>query len=189
MSYRWFPNVSKLSILWHSDAWLLSIEYIMTDRRRVNGPPGGTAPPAFASSPTVAKVALAERKGRTRAPSELRKICRYCTAFSIRVGLFDFPKTPLINWNRCSPQNWPYTVGVGLCILWAWTFYPAYFGSQIPQDQLIRAEADVYCTWPTASSQICNLLLSPPSLNPCQFCTFRSTREKGLYPWLQRTRS
>ncbi|KAL3431240.1 3' exoribonuclease family, domain 1-domain-containing protein [Aspergillus tetrazonus] len=47
----------------------------MTDRRRINGPPGGTRPPIFASSikPTATAIA-AERPQRQRQPNELRKI-------------------------------------------------------------------------------------------------------------------
>ena len=44
----------------------------MTDRRRVNGPPGGTAPPVFTAS-LRKKTASAEQ--HTRAPDEIRKIC------------------------------------------------------------------------------------------------------------------
>ncbi|OJI99138.1 hypothetical protein ASPVEDRAFT_187117 [Aspergillus versicolor CBS 583.65] len=43
----------------------------MTDRRRINGPPGGTRPPVFASSIEPTK---AERPQRQRQPNELRKI-------------------------------------------------------------------------------------------------------------------
>ncbi|KAL4807672.1 3' exoribonuclease family, domain 1-domain-containing protein [Aspergillus unguis] len=43
----------------------------MTDRRRINGPPGGTRPPVFASS---LKPSTAERPQRQRQPNELRKI-------------------------------------------------------------------------------------------------------------------
>ncbi|PGG96148.1 hypothetical protein AJ79_09714 [Helicocarpus griseus UAMH5409] len=49
----------------------------MADRRRINGPPGGTRPPVFASSLLSSdgqrSVAL-ERPVRTRKPDELRKI-------------------------------------------------------------------------------------------------------------------
>ncbi|KAL4742778.1 3' exoribonuclease family, domain 1-domain-containing protein [Aspergillus similis] len=47
----------------------------MTDRRRINGPPGGTRPPVFTSSlkPTPTANA-AERPQRQRQPNELRKI-------------------------------------------------------------------------------------------------------------------
>jgi hypothetical protein len=49
---------------------------VMTDRRRINGPPGGTRPPIFTSSikPTATADA-AERPQRQRQPNELRKIC------------------------------------------------------------------------------------------------------------------
>ncbi|KAF6232708.1 hypothetical protein HO173_009147 [Letharia columbiana] len=43
----------------------------MTDRRRINGPLGGTAPPVFVSSLTSKTTSPAKR---TRAPDELRKI-------------------------------------------------------------------------------------------------------------------
>jgi len=43
----------------------------MTDRRRVNGPPGGTAAPIFVSSPSRHTP---EKPQRTRKPNELRKI-------------------------------------------------------------------------------------------------------------------
>ena len=44
----------------------------MTDRRRINGPPGGTAPPVFSFSLTGKNSSPAKR---ARAPDELRKIC------------------------------------------------------------------------------------------------------------------
>ncbi|KAL4911954.1 3' exoribonuclease family, domain 1-domain-containing protein [Aspergillus aurantiobrunneus] len=45
----------------------------MTDRRRINGPPGGTRPPVFASS-IKSTATAAERPQRQRRPNELRKI-------------------------------------------------------------------------------------------------------------------
>ena len=59
----------------------------MTDRRRVNGPSGGTAPPVFIPSLNN-KTVSAEK--RTRAPNELRKICRYFTTIPVyNEWLFD----------------------------------------------------------------------------------------------------
>ncbi|TKA61963.1 hypothetical protein B0A49_11310 [Cryomyces minteri] len=46
----------------------------MTDRRRINGPRGGTNPPIFASSLTSPSTLQATRPTRTRQPDELRKI-------------------------------------------------------------------------------------------------------------------
>ncbi|KAI9836563.1 MAG: hypothetical protein M1819_001195 [Sarea resinae] len=46
----------------------------MTDRRRINGPSGGTIPPVFASSITGSKLQHAARPTRTRGPNDLRKI-------------------------------------------------------------------------------------------------------------------
>ncbi|KAL5048172.1 hypothetical protein BDW71DRAFT_26202 [Aspergillus fruticulosus] len=47
----------------------------MTDRRRINGPPGGTRPPVFASSiKSSTNAAAAARPQRQRQPNELRKI-------------------------------------------------------------------------------------------------------------------
>ena len=47
---------------------------VMTDRRRINGPSGGTRPPVFASS-IESTTTTAERPQRQRQPNELRKIC------------------------------------------------------------------------------------------------------------------
>ena len=44
------------------------------DRRRVNGPAGGTAPPVFALALTGKTATTANR---TRQPNEIRKICKY----------------------------------------------------------------------------------------------------------------
>ena len=52
----------------------------MTDRRRVNGPSGGTAPPVFTAFLSN-ETASAEK--RTRAPNELRKICGYFTIIPV----------------------------------------------------------------------------------------------------------
>ena len=51
---------------------------IMTDRRRVNGPPAGTAPPALLPSSSYKAASYAKR---TRATKDVRKICGYRTAF------------------------------------------------------------------------------------------------------------
>jgi hypothetical protein len=44
----------------------------MSDRRRVNGPAGGTAAPTFTQ---LGEGRTAGQPGRTRNPNELRKIC------------------------------------------------------------------------------------------------------------------
>lgn len=46
----------------------------MADRRRINGPPGGTRPPVFASL-QESSTGIANRAQRQRQPTELRKIC------------------------------------------------------------------------------------------------------------------
>ena len=50
---------------------------IMTDRRRINGPQGGTVPPIFASLLADNDESRLERPARTRQPNELRKICMH----------------------------------------------------------------------------------------------------------------
>ncbi len=52
----------------------------MTDRRRINGPSGGTAPPVFASSLSSKSSSRAKR---TREPDELRKICGSCPIYNV----------------------------------------------------------------------------------------------------------
>lgn len=47
---------------------------VMTDRRRINGPPGGTRPAVYASLLQSATGA-ADRAQRQRQPTDLRKIC------------------------------------------------------------------------------------------------------------------
>ena len=51
----------------------------MTDRRRLNGPAGGTAPPVFSSSLQI------DTPVRHRGPKDLRRICEL-----ILVGYFTF---------------------------------------------------------------------------------------------------
>ncbi|KAE9977244.1 hypothetical protein EG328_002139 [Venturia inaequalis] len=46
----------------------------MSDRRRINGPGGGTAPPVFASTLVAPDSLQSQRPVRTRKPDELRKI-------------------------------------------------------------------------------------------------------------------
>ncbi|KAI9724145.1 MAG: hypothetical protein M1812_000864 [Candelaria pacifica] len=46
----------------------------MTDRRRINGPSGGTIAPVFTSSTTKSAALSTKRPTRTRRPNELRKI-------------------------------------------------------------------------------------------------------------------
>jgi hypothetical protein len=48
----------------------------MTDRRRLNGPLGGTSPPVFASILKGGDGLHKLRPVRMRSPSELRKICK-----------------------------------------------------------------------------------------------------------------
>ncbi|KAJ5690542.1 Exosome complex component MTR3 [Penicillium macrosclerotiorum] len=48
---------------------------MMADRRRVNGPPGGTRPVVFAST-AQSGTGAAERPRRQRQPTDLRKICK-----------------------------------------------------------------------------------------------------------------
>jgi hypothetical protein len=47
----------------------------MNDRRRINPPSGGTAPPVFASTLSSAEQLQSQRPSRTRKSDELRKIC------------------------------------------------------------------------------------------------------------------
>ena len=54
---------------------------IMSDRRRVDTPAGGTSAPVFAQLPN--HKALLDLPKRTRGPFELRKIC----AFKPTIGL------------------------------------------------------------------------------------------------------
>lgn len=46
----------------------------MADRRRINGPPGGTRPAVYASL-LESDTGAADRARRQRQPAELRKIC------------------------------------------------------------------------------------------------------------------
>ena len=46
----------------------------LPDRRRVNGPTGGTSPPAFARAGTQTSPAISPR---SRLPGEIRKICKF----------------------------------------------------------------------------------------------------------------
>lgn len=71
----------KLNLLSYHLFATLALRYdskscVMTDRRRINGPPGGTRPPVFASLLKSATGAATERPVRTRQPNELRKICK-----------------------------------------------------------------------------------------------------------------
>jgi len=48
----------------------------MADRRRINGPPGGTSAPIFASTLGTRESILGQRPTRERAPEQHRKICK-----------------------------------------------------------------------------------------------------------------
>jgi len=48
----------------------------MADRRRINGPPSGTAPPVYASTLSPSEQ-QSQRPRRTRASNQLRKICTF----------------------------------------------------------------------------------------------------------------
>jgi exosome complex component MTR3 len=49
----------------------------MTDRRRINGPPGGTSAPVYSKYITKDASTQIERPSRSRAPNVLRKMCPY----------------------------------------------------------------------------------------------------------------
>jgi hypothetical protein len=48
-----------------------------TDRRRINGPAGGTSAPVYLKTLTREAEAQTERPTRTRAPNVLRKMCKW----------------------------------------------------------------------------------------------------------------
>jgi len=48
----------------------------MNDRRRINGPIGGTAPPVYAKSIALNSDGDLNRPVRTRPPNVLRKMCK-----------------------------------------------------------------------------------------------------------------
>ena len=56
------------------------------DRRRVNGPAGGTAPPVYASTLTGKTASAANR---TRQPNEIRKICKYGRISGLKMGAIE----------------------------------------------------------------------------------------------------
>ncbi|KAJ0418932.1 3' exoribonuclease family, domain 1-domain-containing protein [Aspergillus carlsbadensis] len=78
----------------------------MTDRRRINGPPGGTRPPVFASSikPTAS---AAERPRRQRQPNELRKIFLKTGLIPSASGssYLEFEPSASLSAARASPQS------------------------------------------------------------------------------------
>ena len=57
------------------------------DRRRVNGPPGGTAPPVYAVAPNSKTATTANR---TRQPNEIRKICKYRWVLRLGMGAIEW---------------------------------------------------------------------------------------------------
>jgi exosome complex component MTR3 len=48
-----------------------------TDRRRINGPSGGTSAPIFSQYLSPDPASKTERPTRTRKPNVLRKMCMY----------------------------------------------------------------------------------------------------------------
>ncbi|KAL3445556.1 3' exoribonuclease family, domain 1-domain-containing protein [Aspergillus insuetus] len=78
----------------------------MTDRRRINGPPGGTRPPVFASSIKPTTVA-AERPRRQRQPNELRKIFLKTGLIPSASGssYLEFEPSASLSAARASPQS------------------------------------------------------------------------------------
>lgn len=58
----------------------------MADRRRVNGPAGGTSAPLFASFITKDATTALQRPERLRKPNEPRKMCKLCN-LELRVQL------------------------------------------------------------------------------------------------------
>lgn len=61
-------------------------EWKRMDRRRVNGPSGGTAPPVYAVA-AISKTATAAN--RTREPNEIRKICKYGWILRLEMGAIE----------------------------------------------------------------------------------------------------
>ncbi|KAL4958036.1 3' exoribonuclease family, domain 1-domain-containing protein [Aspergillus filifer] len=78
----------------------------MSDRRRINGPPGGTRPPVFASSISKSSTTPIERPQRQRQPNELRKIFLKTGLIPTASGssYLEYEPSPALSSSRSNPK-------------------------------------------------------------------------------------
>ena len=139
-----------------------------TDRRRVNGPKGGTNPPVFA--PTSVGKTFDAYPRRTRPPNALRNICRYSMdSVPMRNRTMRVYRDRL-TFSACySPQNRPHP----LCLRLRLPRAP------IPQQQChshassaISTQTYLLSPWTSSASALCALYTTPPSLHTREIRAF-----------------
>lgn len=76
----------------------------MADRRRMNGPVGGTLPPVFAPEDAILSKDV---KGRTRPSDTARPLCEF---------FYPLLSSWALSNQTYSSQDWNYTFSLGLCL-------------------------------------------------------------------------
>ena len=143
------------------------------DRRRVNGPPGGTAPPCYASA-SSGKTHPSPK--RTRGANEIRKICEYSLALHVYRNSLR-PYTDIRNKNR--PQDRSDTLRFWVCLFRARN--PSHQPQQLTYKPNPSFEIDLHGSRPSTSSTIRTLLAPYSTFRSRQICTFRSKTTQRLH--------
>ena len=139
---------------------------VMSDRRRVNGPPGGTAGATYAQSIAGA----ARQPQRTRKPNELRKIC-----VSIIGGCNSF----LLTW-AFSSSDWSRPCRVRLCIPRARSASTCCPKNIHSLDFL--SQADLLSPRAETGRKNSIVLTEPAADRSCQVCPICSAPTERLHP-------
>ncbi len=142
----------------------------MTDRRRINGPAGGTAPPLYA--PYLGKLDNVQRPERTRRANQLRKICncRQHTSHGAQLTVASL-----------SPQNRSHTFSLRLCIPRARSTNPRRLQDHLHNTAAFISKTHLYRSRPTATSAIRTFFSTTPPLHTCQVRSVRVTTTARIY--------
>ncbi len=148
----------------------------MTDKRRINGPLGGTRPTVFASSllSSEGQAPIArEQPERTRKPNELRRICTSSLYYRNHRLTFDYYH---------SLENWPHSLGIGLRISRTAAFCsPLAIEVKVAHTSHIVSKAHLLCSWPQAATSFCSFFTESLIVHTRQVRPICHSPTKRLY--------
>lgn len=151
---------------------------MLADRRRINGPPGGTSAPVYSKYIQKDATAQTERPSRIRQPNVLRKMCK-STARIFYQSLIPY-----------SPEDWRHPFSFRIRVSRTRSLQSPQLQSSRSGIALhIRPETHMYGPRSAPSSQISAFLASHHTLHTRQVRSIRHQKEERLPPRLQRARS
>lgn len=143
----------------------------MTDRRRINGPVGGTFPPVFAGEETEAPVQTLT--GRTRPSNTARPVCE-CS----HIRVFSFGAVQLTRIH--SPQDWGHTFSFRLRI-------PG--SPDISKTWCLWSQAQLHRSWTQSTAKVDPVLTAHHSHHSRQIRALCNKAKTKLREGFHRTRS